>query len=288
MSKSKIGYLNIIFIGLAAILLCGCGGNETALTIVTAAPAVTPTFAPTATAPATPTLAPTATPFRAPTVTPRPTTLPPTSTPQPAPTPTTTARPSAIPAPSPAIGATPTSADIAPVTPRSEVKLNLKTIYYEVEGSNAAEIQAQMDKLGPLDDSGKRFYGKTDGEFRWRWAYSEKNGQCRLESLETELDVNITMPRWKTPPTAPADLVNTWSRFYNALQFHEDGHKYINIGLANQFTVEVKALPGFATCDELKKAVEEAGQRLKNNASQQNSLYDQRTQNGRTQGAVFP
>jgi len=168
------------------------------------------------------------------------------------------------------------------------LKITITNNYYQVDGATSEELRAQLDKLGPLDESGQHFAAKTDGNLNWSWSYSEGGGKCTLHDITAQLEIIFTLPRWTPPANAPAELVDKWNKFITALQVHENGHKDINIKVVNEFMMAVKTLPSYATCDELKLALDKAGQDVVDKTHQQNIAYDASTQHGRTQGAIFP
>jgi predicted secreted Zn-dependent protease len=257
--------------------LVACGSDETVLSI-SASAAATP--GPVSTI-AAPTLAPTATPVTI-------TTAPATATPIPSPTLLQTATPTPRPANSPTAGPSATVPLTSTIAPDQSLKVTVRSVYYQIDGANADQLRAQLDKLGPLDESGQHFAAKTDGNLSWTWSYSEGGGQCSLHDISAELEIIFTLPRWTPPAEAPADLVDKWNKFTAALQVHENGHKEINIKAASDFVANAKTLPAYPTCDELKQALNKAGQGVIDRTRQENIAYDNQTQHGRTQGAVFP
>ena len=271
MNGYKLALLKSTILWLLAWAMVACGSDETVLSI-SASSSVSSNAVPAITALAS---APVSTPVKI-------TTAPATITPTPSPPPSQTATATPRPASSPTTGPTPILAA------GQNLKVTVRSVYYQIEGSSAEQLRTQLDKLGPLDESGQHFAAKTDGNLSWTWSYSEGGGQCSLHDISAELEISFTLPRWTPPAEAPAELVDKWNKFTAALQTHENGHKEINIKAVNDFLAFAKALPSYPTCDELKQALNKAGQDVIDKTRQENIAYDSQTQHGRTQGAVFP
>ncbi len=249
----------MVFGWLAVFLLTGCGDSEKVLSLA----ATTQAANPTATLPA-PTVLPTATPVKV------------------TQAPVTTLKPALTLAP------TVTPRIVASATPTATVKVSTRTAYYDIQGTTAEQLGTQLYQQGPLDVGGKRFAGKTDGSLGWSYSYSKPGGKCALVTANIELEVVFSLPRWDIPPNTPPELVDKWNKFSAALQTHENGHRDIFTTKSYEFAENVKALPVFATCDELNRAITLAGQRMVDESQRQNIEYDDRTEHGKTQGAVFP
>jgi predicted secreted Zn-dependent protease len=122
---------------------------------------------------------------------------------------------------------------LSPAAAEPLVKRNV--VHYDVSGASAQEIRAEMDRLGPIDETTKR---RSDATTRWyvKWTYRYRNvGQdCAIARVSVTVDVTITMPRLK--PGSPVDLARTFSEYTDKLREHEEGHAQngIEIGTASR------------------------------------------------------
>jgi predicted secreted Zn-dependent protease len=160
--------------------------------------------------------------------------------------------------------------------------------YYTVIGRTAAELRAQINRLGPKDQYGQPYDGQADSELRWSYQVATVENRCVVTAVNVHVQTTITMPQWTPPPDAPSELRERWVRYYSALLFHENGHKELGNTAGKQLVQLAAALPPAATCDDLKASLDDLAQDALAWLTQQNIQYDLTTQHGRTQGARFP
>jgi predicted secreted Zn-dependent protease len=89
--------------------------------------------------------------------------------------------------------------------------------YYDVQGADLRGLLASLNARGP-------HHGRADWKVSYRFTTRPGGGGCAVESLSTELDLQMTLPRWSPPAGASRDLVARWERYLAALRVHEEGH----------------------------------------------------------------
>lgn len=154
-------------------------------------------------------------------------------------------------------------------------------IYYDIAGSTADELRASMNQLRPNDpyDGDKPVDSYTDWYISWNWpGYGTEN--CDLSAANVTYTINITMPRWIPPADASPELIAKWEKYIQNLTFHEKGHvdnvvnNYSSVNTAIQnascLTAEAEAQKALVALREF------------------DASYDNETDHGKTQGAVFP
>lgn len=161
--------------------------------------------------------------------------------------------------------------------------------YYPVKGATVGELQSQINQLGPLSPSeGERFAAKTDWYVHWSYRYNNQHNRCSVQSINSRVEIVLTLPQWEIPADAPQSLVDTWKQYLTAIDLHEEGHKQNGVEAGAQILQRLKQLPSYSSCKRLQTVVNGEIQQIISYHNQQDITYDQATQHGLTQGAVFP
>ena len=175
----------------------------------------------------------------------------------------------------------PTSGDL-PSTDQVEAVLSEAQIsYYEITGSTADQLRAQMTALGPTDpyDNDLHVDAYSDWFISWNWpGYGSTN--CDLSSPSVSYELTLVLPNWILPSNADPVLVTKWNDYLSALKVHEAGHLE---NIINNYQSVITAIKT-ATCSTADAAASTALEALR----QFDSTYDAETQHGATQGAIFP
>jgi predicted secreted Zn-dependent protease len=84
--------------------------------------------------------------------------------------------------------------------------------YYAVVGSTAQQLRTVLGALGPVR-GGRRFAAFTDWEVTWRYRHGEDRdrGGRSIRDVAVEVSICITLPRWRPPRLASAELVGAWN-----------------------------------------------------------------------------
>jgi predicted secreted Zn-dependent protease len=194
----------------------------------------------------------------------------------------------------PAIATIPTVAPIplSPVNRSSDTAqppVSVQYRYYPIKGATLRELQSQISQLGPLSETeGERFAANTDWYVHWSYRYNNQNNRCSVQSIDSRVDIVFTLPQWDIPATAPQSLVDTWNQYMTAINLHEEGHKENGVEAGTQILQKLKQLPSYSSCKRLQTVVNGEIQKIITYHNQQDISYDQTTQHGLTQGAVFP
>lgn len=154
-----------------------------------------------------------------------------------------------------------------------------KIDYYDVSGSTGQEIRDQLNALSSEDQNGVRGDAVTSWQIHWTWdGYGSET--CDLGSVTATYDIRVRFPRWKPPQDASHELIAKWNAYILALAEHEKVH--VDNVVANLPYV-IKAIRG-ATC----VTAEARAQDVLAGIRQYDVSYDERTDHGATQGAIFP
>jgi len=186
--------------------------------------------------------------------------------------------------PPPPVQASPQSPDLA--SPASPVIRVLEEVY-DIRGSTAEELHREMQRLGPPAEDGRRFYGHTAWNIRWRFLVEPSGNSCRATRVEVTAYIVLTLPRWTPPQEAPEELRHRWDAFMAALRAHEEGHRDLAVAAARRVHSRIS---GFrtASCRDFNREVNREGERILDRLRTDNLRYDEETRHGMAQGAEWP
>ncbi|MBC8025289.1 MAG: DUF922 domain-containing protein [Steroidobacteraceae bacterium] len=158
------------------------------------------------------------------------------------------------------------------------------TEYYTIQGNSARELRAQMKRLGPLDDAGKRNDGNTNWDIQWRYDYDRTPKGCTITNIRVTLALRVTLPRWTPGPSAPQALVETWTRFIGALRLHEMGHVDLSIAAADEVRRVLEANRRGPDCPTAEATLNAAGMKVLDDLRRRHERYNRDTDSGGKQG----
>lgn len=169
------------------------------------------------------------------------------------------------------------------VNQTGQPEIKIEETYYQIYGSTAQELRQQMNQLGPED-----YDGYTSWYVRWNYHYQEQNQQCRINSVRVNTDIKIILPAWQKPTNINPQLANQWSNYLHILTLHEYRHKQHGIDASYAIFNKLNSFPAYPSCNQLEQEANRASHDLINYYSQQDVIYDQDTNHGATEGAIFP
>jgi len=106
--------------------------------------------------------------------------------------------------------------------------------------------------------------------------------------LEIKTSIAITVPQWDPTSEAEDRLKQRWQLYEAALLAHEDGHKRIALAAAKEIKTRLKKLKPASTCAQLEAVINRTANKVIEEFRQREKVYDERTNHGRAEGAVFP
>lgn len=161
------------------------------------------------------------------------------------------------------------------------------TNYYPITGATLPEIHASLRQNRPWKNR-LTVDGFTEWHIDWRFNVAPGDGGCRLTGFGTKTVILTTLPRWRAPTNAPAQVSSIWSNYSRALALHEAGHASVALAAAADLQKQAKAVAAAADCPSLHKALNELGQRVIADYRRRDEQYDERTRHGAAQGAALP
>jgi predicted secreted Zn-dependent protease len=160
--------------------------------------------------------------------------------------------------------------------------------YYDIEGRTAAELRDQMNRNGVLWTDGNTYDAYTGWNVRWKYRYRITDYDCSISSVATTLNVEFRLPRWTNYASGAAALRRKWDKYMQSLRRHENGHRDLGVQAAIEIERSIAALEPAALCDDLAEAANELGRSIVSEYTAKEREYDEQTNYGESQGAVFP
>jgi predicted secreted Zn-dependent protease len=157
--------------------------------------------------------------------------------------------------------------------------------YFELRGSTARELRADLTRLGPIGETGIRGDGYTEYNVAWRFSMTFKDGICSPENVEVDLAVTMKLPRWDPPAGVSSELRKTWERFSDDLREHEDGHHKIARSAARAVKRKLKRRTEAASCEALTAKMNSAATDVLREYRAKQQEYDLETDYGRARSS---
>ncbi|MBT1073425.1 DUF922 domain-containing protein [Pelotalea chapellei] len=159
--------------------------------------------------------------------------------------------------------------------------------YYNVNGSTAAELRSQMKQNGTKWNDGHVYAALTTWDIKYNYDVSYRNGSYFIDSVETDIGIKISLPRWEPGSTPPASIAAQWENYSDRVKEHEFGHRDMAVNAAAEVNKILNNLGGFSSKRELKQEADRQVKALLSQHKQNQVAYDDHTQHGVTQGAVL-
>ncbi len=133
------------------------------------------------------------------------------------------------------------------------MKVNLKYVYYDIQGTTASELYDQMDRRGPLV-GGSRAIAAAAPEYDWLAKCICKGSRCRLKITRFVLNETIILPRWTPPMGTSQRLVSSWSSFATMVKKHELTHRDIDVRVGRGLLRKFKLMKPASSCAKIERA----------------------------------
>lgn len=160
------------------------------------------------------------------------------------------------------------------------------TNFYSITGATLREIRGSLETARPKHLQG-RVDGQTDWRIEWHFATQSTPTGCRCSGFSTRTVITVTLPRWRAPTNAVPSVLQEWSRYSGALGRHEAGHAQIALAGAAEMLRRTKDAGEAADCEGLKTRLQSLAHQVVEVYRKRDADYDEQTQHGATQGAVW-
>ncbi len=165
--------------------------------------------------------------------------------------------------------------------------ININTQYYSIQGTTAKKLRNEMISKSSIKQSGNTYDASTSWFVSWHFNWYENNGKCKISKVKSSVKVKFTFPMWSNHHDSSFKLKKHWDRYYKALIDHENGHKKFGINAAKEVEKQLLSLSS-KTCSALEKKANKKAQIILNKYYILEKKYDESTNHGMNNGAIFP
>jgi predicted secreted Zn-dependent protease len=170
--------------------------------------------------------------------------------------------------------------------PRVTVKENFK--FYDIDGSTPDELRAQMKRNGTAWNDGKVYAALTTWDMHYNYDITGSDGSYHLDSIKTDVDIEILLPRLAPAAKASELMASTWNTYLGNLKRHEFGHRDIAVGIGEEIYQALSALGSNSSKSQLDHEAQSIIKAKFKKLKQSQIDYDQQTHHGKNQGADLP
>ena len=165
--------------------------------------------------------------------------------------------------------------------------VNIDTKYYAIYGTSAGELRREMNSKSPITQSGKTYDAYTTWYINWRFNWNTNGEQCKITKVTSTVDVKFTFPKWINRNDSNNTLKSEWDSYYKALTRHENGHKQFGVEAAEEIEGKLMQLSS-SSCQALEEKANAVGKQILDKYISLEKKYDEETNHGMNDGAIFP
>lgn len=146
-----------------------------------------------------------------------------------------------------------------------------KYSYYMVNGDSAEEIYSAMLRKGPRVNGAKAYAATSatttqDGKLL-------QSSSCRIEDYKLKIDFVIKLPKIRNEKVLPPSDRQRWQQFSGFLKTHEETHRTIWLGCANELERQVKAIKA-RTCAQADSKAQVLWEKMRAACSKKHAAFD--------------
>jgi predicted secreted Zn-dependent protease len=156
--------------------------------------------------------------------------------------------------------------------------------HYEVRGTTAHELTAQMATLGPRQPSGKHAWGFTAWEVRTSYVLAPTPTRCAVADARVNIEIVTTLPRWIETRPVSWKLRRAWGRMLENMAHHESMHRGHGISAARNVAAALEAISPQPDCKEIERQARSILRREVAEARKFGEAFDLETDFGAKQG----
>jgi predicted secreted Zn-dependent protease len=146
-----------------------------------------------------------------------------------------------------------------------------KYVYYKVSGDSAAGVYLSMLKRGP-HVGGAKAYAATSAESSQRGKLELRNS-CRITDYQYSIAFTIRLPKLNDESSLSPAARARWQQFSSFLRQHEETHRAIWMGCAEEIETKVKALRG-RSCEEVDKKAQSIREAIQKACNRKHMAFD--------------
>ena len=149
--------------------------------------------------------------------------------------------------------------------------ISTKYVYYNVSGASAVDIYSSMLSRGP-HVNGAKAYAATLAETS-QSGKLEQRGLCRVRDYQFKMQFTIRLPRIADRSGLTPKVASRWEQFSRFLKKHEETHRSIWIGCAQDIERQINALKA-KSCDEIDRRAQQIVDRVQQACNRKHMAFD--------------
>lgn len=154
--------------------------------------------------------------------------------------------------------------------------------YYPVSPSTLEELLPALNKTSTVRQNGQIYHAYTESLVNWQFWWHAEQKSCRIERVTVTVKTTYTLPRLTS---SYSDIDRIWGKWYPNLLKHEQGHKNLAAGIAQQIESAIYNMGNRNNCTQLEQDANAIGQQFIKQLNKLDIEYDERTKHGETEGA---
>lgn len=159
--------------------------------------------------------------------------------------------------------------------------------YYDIHGSCENDLLRELRRKGVAWEDGKRYESVTNWHVKWNYGHTAGAQTCSADSFQVAVDIVFRYPNWTRTEDAPPTLAEKWDAYMQRLIMHENEHRDMAVEAAAELSRAVSEMSPAQTCVELDQAVRALSYSRMNKLNDDERHYDEATNHGALQGAIF-
>jgi predicted secreted Zn-dependent protease len=150
--------------------------------------------------------------------------------------------------------AAPTSPSLKPALIRKEdPEVQRGNAFYDIGGYTFMDVRREIYYRSPKRMSNQVAVAWCRWEISWVINTIQDDTLCRINSIDTRIDLSITMPRWVNYASAGNGMKEAWDTYYKSVLKHEETHGNNGVAAARDIQHRLYDLTGRYSCKDLQE-----------------------------------
>ena len=151
--------------------------------------------------------------------------------------------------------------------------------FYEIGGYTFMDVRREIYYRSPQRFSNKVAVAWCSWEISWVINTIQDDTLCRINSIDTRIDLSITMPRWVNYASAGNGMKEAWDTYYKSVLQHEETHGNNGIAAARDIQRRLSDLTGRYSCKDLQEDGNHLAHRIIKEYRQKDEEFDRASLN---------
>ena len=136
---------------------------------------------------------------------------------------------------------------------RETPEVQRSNAFYEIGGYTFMDVRREIYYRSPQRISNKVAVAWCSWEISWVINTIQDDTLCRINAIDTRIEVTITMPRWVNYASAGNGMKEAWDTYYTSVLQHEETHGNNGVAAARDIQRRLSELTGRYSCKDLQE-----------------------------------